>query len=355
VETPQCPQRHTVTPAIILWPTPSIPHGMNPDSPLLRIRDLSVSYAVRRPSGYGQEHLQAVRGVSLDVHSGRVFGLVGESGCGKSSLARAIIHLVKPDSGSVHYQDIDLSQADAPGLRRARREIQYLFQDALASLSPRRSIWQALLEPLLHYRIGNAAEHRTRIGQVLEQVDLSADILPRYPHELSGGQRQRVALARALIAEPALIIADEPLSSLDASVQARMLALMRKVQIKNGLALLFISHNLAVVQQLATEVGVMYAGEMVERGPVNALLQNPAHPYTRTLLDAVCKPGNGELPALEAGTPPAPLAPLPGCSFQNRCPRVMEHCKIISPHDNFIVSATTNGGKHIARCHLWNS
>jgi peptide/nickel transport system ATP-binding protein len=328
---------------------------MNPDSPLLRIRELTVSYPVHRPPGFSQKRLQAVRGVSLDIYSGRVFGLVGESGCGKTSLARAIIHLVKPDSGSVHYRDFDLSQADVPGLRRTRREIQYLFQDPLASLSPRRSIWQALLEPLLHYRIGNAAEYRARIGQVLQQVDLSADILPRYPHELSGGQRQRVALARALLAEPALIIADEPMSSLDVSVQARMLALLHKVQIEGGLAFLFISHNLAVVQQLATEVGVMYAGELVESGPVEAVLQNPAHPYTRTLLDAVCKPGNGELPALEAGTPPSPLTPLPGCPFQNRCPRVMEHCKITRPHDNFLVSATANGGKHIARCHLWNS
>jgi len=328
---------------------------MNPDSPLLRIRELNVSYAMRRLPGSSQKRVQAVRSVSLDLHRGRVFGLVGESGCGKTSLARAIIRLVKPDSGSVHYRDFDLSQADAPRLRQARREIQYLFQDPLASLSPRRSIWQALLEPLLHYRIGSPAGHRARVEQVLEQVDLSADVLPRYPHELSGGQRQRVALARALLAEPALIIADEPMSSLDVSVQARMLTLLRKVQKENGLAFLFISHNLAVVQQLATEVGVMYAGELVECGPVDVLLHNPAHPYTRTLLDAVCKPGNGELPALEAGTPPAPLHLVPGCPFHNRCPHVMEHCKITHPHDNFLATATATGGKHIARCHLWNS
>ena len=328
---------------------------MNPDSPLLRIRELTVSYAVGRLAGFSQKRLQAVRGVSLDLHSGRVLGLVGESGCGKTSLARAIIRLVKPDSGTVHYRDFDLSQADATRLRQARREIQYLFQDPLASLSPRRSIGQTLLEPLLHYRIGNPAGHRARVEQVLEQVDLLTDILPRYPHELSGGQHQRVALARALLAEPALIIANEPMSSLDVSVQARMLTLLRKVQKESGLAFLFISHNLAVVQQLATEVGVMYAGELVECGPVDALLHNPAHPYTRALLDAVCKPGSGELPALEAGTPPSPLHPISGCPFHNRCPHVMEHCKITHPHDNFLATATATGGKHIARCHLWNS
>lgn len=321
----------------------------------MRIRELTVSYAVRRLPGFSRERLQAVRGVSLDLHSGRVFGLVGESGCGKTSLARAIICLVKPDSGSVHYRDFDLSHADAPRLRQARREIQYLFQDPLASLSPRRSIWQTLLEPLLHYRIGNPAGHRARVEQVLEQVDLLADILPRYPHELSGGQHQRVALARALLAEPSLIIADEPLSSLDVSVQARMLTLLRKVQKEHGLAFLFISHNLAVVQQLATEVGVMYAGELVECGPVDALLRNPAHPYTRSLLDAVCKPGNAELSGLPAGIPPSVLHPISGCPFHNRCPHVMEHCKITHPHDNFLATATATGGKHIARCHLWNS
>jgi len=328
---------------------------MNPDSPLLRIRELTVSYAVRRLPGLRQKRQQAVCGVSLDLHGGRVFGLVGESGCGKTSLARAIIGLVKPDSGSVYYRDFDLGQADAQRLRQARREIQYLFQDPLASLSPRRSILQALLEPLLHYRIGKPAGHRARVEQVLEQVDLSEDILPRYPHELSGGQRQRVALARALLAQPSLIIADEPMSSLDVSVQARMLTLLRKVQKENRLTFLFISHNLAVVQQLATEVGVMYAGELVETGPVDALLQNPAHPYTRTLLDAVCRPGTGDLPALQAFTPPAPLTPFPGCPFHNRCPHVMEHCKIKHPHDNFLATATATGGKHIARCHLWNS
>ncbi len=330
---------------------------MNPDAPLLRIRDLYVSYAVRRLPGFSQNRLQAVRGVSFEVQNGSVFGLVGESGCGKTSLARAIIRLVKPDSGSVHYRDFDLSHADAPRSRQARREIQYLFQDPLASLSPRRSIWQTLLEPLLHYRIGNPAGHRTRVGQVLEQVDLLTDVLPRYPHELSGGQRQRVALARALLAEPALIIADEPLSSLDVSMQARMLTLMRKVQKETGLAMLFISHNLAVVQQLATDVGVMYAGELVECGPVDAVLRKPAHPYTQALLDAVRRPASGGLsaPPLRTCAPPGSLTTAPGCSFHSRCPHVMEHCKIIRPHDNFLIATTATGGKHIARCHLWNS
>jgi len=330
---------------------------MKTNEPVLRVRDLSVSYAVRSFPGWGRNRLQAVRGVSLDVQGGSVFGLVGESGCGKTSLARAIIGLVKPDSGSVKYRDFDLNPTDALRWREARRRIQYLFQDPQASLSPRRSIWQTLLEPLLHYQITVPAGHRARVEQVLDQVDLSAEVLAFYPHELSGGQRQRVALARALLADPALIIADEPLSSLDVSMQARILTLMRKVQGDTGLAMLFISHNLAVVRQLAMDVGVMYAGELVECGPVDTVLDHPAHPYTQTLLDAVRQPAGWGLSALALpiGAHRPPLTPAPGCAFHNRCPRVMEHCKITPPHDNFLATATACGGKHIARCHLWNA
>jgi oligopeptide/dipeptide ABC transporter ATP-binding protein len=257
----------------------------------------------------------------------------------------------------VQYRGTRLGRANDERSQPSRREIQYLFQDPLASLSPRRSIWQTLLEPLRHYRIGDPAGHRARVEKALEQVDLSAEVLPLYPHELSSGQRQRVALARALLAEPRLIIADEPMSSLDVSVQARMLTVLRRVQAETGLALLLISHNLAVVQQLATDVAVMYAGEFVESGPVEAVLQNPAHPYTRALLDAVSFAGNGRLPAglLPLGAPPSPLAPTPGCAFYNRCPHVMEHCKITHPHDNLLATAEASDGKHIARCHLWNS
>jgi peptide/nickel transport system ATP-binding protein/oligopeptide transport system ATP-binding protein len=315
-----------------------------------------VAYPLRRTLLGSRSRLEAVRGVSFELYEGRIFGLVGESGCGKSSLARTLLGLTTPASGQVYFRNEDLGRMDARRLGRARREIQYLFQDPLASLSPRRSIWQTLQEPLLLYGIVPREEHRSHIEHALEIVDLPPEILPRYPHELSGGQRQRVALARALVARPALIIADEPMSSLDVSVQARIITLIRKVQRELGMAFLLISHDLAVIQQLADDVGVMYLGEMVETSPAAELFRHPAHPYTRSLLQGSPWRSGWRLTegAALPGEPPSALTPPAGCVFHTRCPQVLAECHTHHPADFILATETGGGSIHSVRCHLWN-
>lgn len=328
---------------------------MNSGPALLQVRKLQVTYPLRAAFGRRSSRLTAVGGVSFDLHRGRIFGLVGESGCGKSSLARAIIGLTAAAAGTVLYQERELGRMDVRELRQTRRQIQYLFQDPLAALSPRRNIWQTLLEPLNLYRIGSRESQRSRIENVLGIVDLHPEVLTRFPHELSGGQRQRVALARALVTEPAVIIADEPMSSLDVSVQARMITLIRKVRKETGIAFLLISHDLAVVQQLADEVAVMYLGQIVETGPAAGVFSKPAHPYTRALFAAAHRrhPEHGAMPIPLHGDPPSALTPPAGCVFHTRCPQVMENCLTRCPTE--INLAAASGGNHTVRCHLWNS
>ena len=356
---------------------------MNAQPVLLDVSEVVVDYAVRASEGRHGGRLKAVRGVSFQLAAGEIFGLAGESGCGKTSLARAIMGLVPLAEGSIHLRGEVLAGPGAPSAYRPRREIQYLFQDASAALSPRRSILQTLQEPLALYdmdkrggrRTGPAgdqgsdrrADYAARIERALEAVHLQADVLPRYPHQLSGGQRQRVALARALLAEPAIIIADEPMSSQDVSVQAHLIALLRDLRAQMGIAILLISHDLAVVQQLADRVGIMYLGEMMEAGPAASVLRQPAHPYTRALLAAVVQRpcaapapsrlgvtcGDGlESTALQ-GEPPSALTPPAGCVFHNRCPELIERCRGQRP-------ATTDfraesGQLHTVRCHLCQS
>jgi oligopeptide/dipeptide ABC transporter ATP-binding protein len=329
---------------------------MNPGNPLMTVRDLRVAYPLRRALLRGRNRLEAVRGVSFELHEGRIFGLVGESGCGKTTLARTLLGLVTPASGQVHFRNEEMGRMDARRLGQARREIQYLFQDPLASLSPRRSIWQTLQEPLLLYGFAPRKEHRSRIEHALEIVDLPPEVLPRYPHELSGGQRQRVALARALVAGPALIIADEPMSSLDVSVQARIITLIRKVQRELGIAFLLISHDLAVIQQLADDVGVMYLGEMVETSPAAELFRHPAHPYTRALLQGSPWRSGRRLTegAALPGEPPSALTPPAGCVFHTRCPQVLADCHTHHPGDFVLATEIGDGSIHSVRCHLWN-
>jgi len=322
---------------------------------LLRVRGLTVTYPLRTMMKGRGVLLTAVRDVSFDLRKGHILGLVGESGCGKTSVARAIAGIRVPASGEIYYRQHPLGQMNRRELRQARREIQHLFQDSLAALSPRRTIWQTLMEPLKLYGIDNPGQRGSIIGNALTTVDLQQDVLARYPHELSGGQRQRVALARALVSEPAIIIADEPMSSLDVSVQARMIALIRKVRQETDIAFLLISHDIAVVQQLADEVAVMYLGQIIETGPSARVFGTPAHPYTRALFAAVPRPGRGPrggMVALE-GEPPSALTPPAGCVFHTRCPRAMEKCLTTSPVTTNL--AATAGGNHKVRCHLWNS
>jgi oligopeptide/dipeptide ABC transporter ATP-binding protein len=324
---------------------------MKANSPLLSVRDLVIQYRVTGGRG---DFLTAVNGVSFDIHTGSIFGLVGESGSGKTSLAHSIMQLVRPAAGEVLFHGENLAHMKEASLQKTRRNIQLVFQDPLASLSPRRSILQSLIEPLDHFRIDVAGQRHARACRALETVGLEPDILQRFPHELSGGQRQRVALARALVTEPELIIADEAISSLDVSVQARIIELILNMRQQLGIAFLFIAHDLAVIQQLADRVGVMYLGKMIEVAPADRLFHQAAHPYTRSLLEAVPvpDPAHGK-PVVLQGEPPSALTPPTGCAFHTRCPRAVEQCRVSEPPDSQINATGVKRTTHNVKCHLW--
>jgi oligopeptide/dipeptide ABC transporter ATP-binding protein len=321
---------------------------------LLSIRDLVVEHP---PVPGSRNPIKAVRGVSLDIEVASIYGLVGESGSGKSSLAHAILRLVAPVGGQVFFRGTDLFTLNRSALRKTRQEIQLVFQDSLASLSPRRSIRQTLLEPLDHFRIGHASTRIDKVMAVLETVGLDTALADRYPQALSGGQRQRVALARAMITKPSLIIADEPVSSLDASVQSRITDLILDLRDRLGIAFLFVSHDLTVVRKLADRVGVMYLGQLVESGPGQELFAQPAHPYTQALLRAVpvADPGH-PAPVALSGEPPSPLTPPAGCVFHKRCPDVFEPCSTQEPAESAVIGEPgLKTCEHRVRCHQWKS
>ena len=321
------------------------------DSPLLSVRDLVVKYQVK--SGR-KGLLTAVNGVSFDIRAGSIFGLVGESGSGKTSLAHSIMQLVQPVAGEILFHGENLAQMKQASRQKTRRNIQLVFQDPLASLSPRRSIAQSLIEPLDHFRIDATGQRHARASKALETVGLEPDVLQRFPHELSSGQRQRVALARALLPEPELIIADEAVSSLDVSVQARIIELILDLRQKLGIAFLFIAHDLAVIQQLADRVGVMYLGKMIEIAPADRLFSQAAHPYTRALLEAVPVPDPAQgNPVVLQGEPPSALTPPAGCVFHTRCPQAMERCRVLEPLDTQINAPGVKNMAHNVWCHLW--
>ena len=255
---------------------------------LLRVRGLARSYALPRTRLWGpRPMLHALRGVDLDVAAGRSVGVVGESGSGKSTLARLVMALDTPTAGTVELLGRDLHRLPAPALRAARRDFQMVFQDPYGSLDPRHTVERIVAEPLQALRLASAAEQRARVAEALDQVGLRPGDAHKYPHEFSGGQRQRIAIARALITRPRLIVADEPVSALDVSVQAQVLGLMQDLQERLGLSYLLISHDLAVVSHLCDEVLVMHEGRVVERGTPQALFHQPAHPYTQALVAAV--------------------------------------------------------------------
>jgi oligopeptide/dipeptide ABC transporter ATP-binding protein len=292
---------------------------------LLNIENISVHFPAK-----GGRVVRAVQDVSLSIAEGETLALVGESGSGKSTLGYTVAGLQAPTSGTLRFEGVPLTQRTWPA---ARRKIQIVFQDPFGALDPRMPISSTIAEPLLIQRIGTARTRMERAAELVQQVGLPRDALNRYPHEFSGGQRQRIAIARALSPAPRLIVADEPLSALDVSIQSQVLNLMKEVQETLGLSYLFISHDLAVVNHLVDRVAVLYLGRVMEVAPREALFERPAHPYTKALLDAV--PRIGHKRRRHAGTikgeMPSPLNPPPGCVFHTRCPRAEAICAQIVP------------------------
>jgi peptide/nickel transport system ATP-binding protein len=312
-------------------------------APLLRIENLVVTYAVAGKT------VHAVSDVSLNIARGETLGLVGESGCGKSSLARAVLRLAPATSGRVLFDGVDLGLSGRRELREMRRRLQIIFQDPIASLNPRRRIGDIVAEPLVIAGVTDKEKRETRVRAVLSAVGLDPDLtMVRYPHEFSGGQCQRICIARALILEPELIVCDEPVSSLDVSIRAQIINLLEAMKARYGLTLLFIAHDLAVVKAVSDRVAVMYLGKLCEVAPTEELYAAPAHPYTALLLEAIPQPDpDAPVPTgVAIGEPPSPMAPPSGCRFRTRCSRATARCSNEEP-----VLAEVAPGR-FAACHF---
>jgi oligopeptide/dipeptide ABC transporter ATP-binding protein len=291
-------------------------------APLLQVRDLRKHFARRRPLiGAAPEPIRAVDGVSFDIHAGQTLGLVGESGCGKTTTGRAILRLIEPTSGSVHFDGQDVLALGPADLRRLRRRMQIVFQDPFSSLNPRMTIGAIVREGLTIHKLAEGADADRRVRQLLEEVGLRPEYASRYPHEFSGGQRQRVGIARALSVEPSFIVCDEPVSALDVSVQAQVVNLLSDLQRDRGLAYLFVAHDLAVVEHVADRVAVMYLGHIVELADAADLYRQPLMPYTQALLSAipVPEPSQHRERIILQGDVPSPAHPPHGCVFHPRC------------------------------------
>ncbi|MBX3175744.1 MAG: ABC transporter ATP-binding protein [Candidatus Hydrogenedentes bacterium] len=305
--------------------------------PLLRVENASTHFRVSTGPFFRRSHgtLRAVAGVSLTLREGEILGLVGESGCGKSTLARTILRLVPAAGGSIHFDGRDLAGLKARELRGIRPAIQMIFQDPYASLNPRKTVYDALAEPMIAHGIVPRAELPAAVSTLMEKVGLARRFVRKYPHEFSGGQRQRIAIARALALRPRVIIADEPVSALDVSVQAQILNLLRALCAEERLAMMLISHDLAVVHHMAHRIAVMYLGRIVEEGPAESVFSDPRHPYARALLAAILKPSADAPAQLESlrlqGDPPSPVNPPPGCAFHPRCPWATDACRAEVP------------------------
>ena len=329
------------------------PSRLTPHASLLTVRDLKVHFPIHR--GVLKRvvaHVKAVDGVSLTIEAGKTLGLVGESGCGKTTVGKGVLRLVEPTGGSVMFEGADLARLARGELKRRRKDVQIIFQDPYSSLNPRMRVMETLEEGMAALGLGAGRDERQlRVDALLAEVGLDPEMKYRYPHEFSGGQRQRIAIARALSVEPRLIVCDEPTSALDVSVQAQILNLLKELQRRKGLAYLFITHNFAVIEFLAHEVAVMYLGRIVEHGSVDEVLAAPRHPYTRALLSAVpvADPAASREVIRLQGDLPSPVNPPAGCYFHPRCPAALARCRESYP-DTARFTAS-----HAAACHLYDT
>ena len=305
--------------------------------PILELQDVKTHFPVQK--GFLFKKLvgtvKAVDGVSLTVQEGEVLGLVGESGCGKSTLARTIMQLVPTTAGTVILEGRNLTSSSAADIVTVRRDLQMVFQDPYASLNPRMTVFAALAEPLLVHGVCRQSEVTAQVTELMKTVGLAPRFMQKYPHEFSGGQRQRIAIARALALRPKVVVADEPVSALDVSIQAQILNLLAQLVRKMRLSLIFIAHDLSVVKHISDRVAVMYLGKIVELGSAVDVIERPVHPYTRALVSAIPTPNPDAERARQRialpGDPPSPMNPPVGCTFHPRCPYMQERCKAAMP------------------------
>ncbi|WP_103104408.1 ABC transporter ATP-binding protein [Brevibacillus reuszeri] len=318
--------------------------------PLVEVKELKVYFPVKSKMRQKTNTVvKAVDDVSFAIRQGETLGLVGESGCGKSTTGRAVLQLFKPTSGEINFAGKRLSTLTASEMRQQRKHFQMVFQDPFSSLNPRLTVKEILDEPLKAHRLGDAREREEKIRQIMEVCGLNHTYTNRYAHEFSGGQRQRIGIARALILRPQLVVADEPVSALDVSIQSQILNLMQDLQEELQLTYLFISHDLGVVRHICNRVGVMYLGRMAELATTEELYANPLHPYTRTLLSAipVADPRLRKERIILQGDVPSAANPPQGCAFSGRCPNVMEICMESRPRMQQVT------GEHHVACHLY--
>ncbi len=318
-------------------------------APLLRVENVVKHFAVGAGL-FGHSTVHAVDGVSLAINTGETVGLVGESGCGKSTLGRVIVQLQPATSGHVYFNDVDLTKVRGEKLRRVRQQLQMIFQDPYASLDPRMAVGDIIAEPLRNFRLARGRDAEARVQEVMRVCGLNPNFINRYPHEFSGGQRQRIGIARALVLNPSFIVADEPVSALDVSIQAQIVNLMEELQDTFHLTFLFVAHDLSVVHHMSDRIAVMYLGKIVEVGSTAEVRDRPLHPYTKVLQSSVPIPDpdleSSRRPILLSGEIPSPVNPPSGCHFHTRCPIAQQICSEIEPP----LESKHDG--HLAACHF---